>query len=343
MIPDNRAKSSRRTILVGAGMAAAAGVVAPPRARAEAGAVNWSSQYQAVKHRDGEAVELAVYRRRRSAPAAGDAVLPVLFLVHGSSSGAMSSYDLQVPGKGSEYSMMDVFAGFGFDVWTMDHEGYGKSARTAGNSDIASGVADLQVASDLVRRETGQDRMHVFGESSGALRAGAFAMAAPDRVGRLILEAFTWTGAGSPTLGKRAEAVAEYRAHNRRPRDRAMLESIFTRDHPGTTDPAVAAAFVAAELPYGDSVPSGTYLDMTANLPVVDPLKVYSPVLILRGEFDGIAALDDLLGFYARLPNADRQFAIIPGAAHSIILSVAHRAMFHVVQAFLTQPAPLPA
>jgi pimeloyl-ACP methyl ester carboxylesterase len=82
---------------------------------------------------------------------------------------------------------------------------------------------------------------------------------------------------------------------------------------------------------------------MTANLPVVDPLKVNSPVLMLRGEYDGIAALDDLLGFYARLPNADRQFAIIPGAAHSITLSVAHRAMFHVMQAFLTQPAPLPA
>jgi alpha-beta hydrolase superfamily lysophospholipase len=267
----------------------------------------------------------------------------VLFLVHGSSAAAMASYDLQVPGQGHNYSMMDAFAGYGFDVWTMDHEGYGKSARTSGNSDIASGVADLLAASELIRRETGAQKIHMFGESSGALRAGAFAMAYPDRVGRLILEAFTWTGAGSPTLGKRAEALAEYRAHNRRKRDRAMLESIFTRDHPGTTDPAVAASFVAAEIGYGDSVPSGTYLDMTANLPVVDPLKVTSPVLMVRGEYDGIAALDDLLGFYARLPNPDRQFAIIAGAAHSVTLSLAHQAMFHVVNAFLTMPAPPPA
>jgi hypothetical protein len=44
-----------------------------------------------------------------------------------------------------------------------------------------------------------------------------------------------------------------------------------------------------AELPFGDSVPTGTYLDMSANLPVVDPLKVHAPVLLVRGEYDGIA------------------------------------------------------
>ena len=42
--------------------------------------------------------------------------------------------------------MMDAFARYGFDVWTMDHEGYGRSSRTDGNSDIASGVEDLKAA-----------------------------------------------------------------------------------------------------------------------------------------------------------------------------------------------------
>ena len=35
---------------------------------------------------------------------------------------------------------MNVFAELGYDVWTMDHENYGRSSRTEGNSDIASGV-----------------------------------------------------------------------------------------------------------------------------------------------------------------------------------------------------------
>jgi len=54
----------------------------------------------------------------------------VLFLVHGSSNSSRSSYDLSVPGK-PEYSMMNVFAQYGFDVWTMDHDGYAAPARRA--------------------------------------------------------------------------------------------------------------------------------------------------------------------------------------------------------------------
>ena len=64
---------------------------------------------------------------------------------------------------------MNVFAGLGFDVWTMDHENYGRSSRTEGNSDIASGVADLIAATELVIRESGQAKMHMLGESSGGI------------------------------------------------------------------------------------------------------------------------------------------------------------------------------
>ncbi|MGH7062330.1 MAG: alpha/beta hydrolase, partial [Stellaceae bacterium] len=131
-------------------------------------------------------VSLAVYRKRSGASAPGEPPRPVLFLVHGSSNSALSSFDLAVPGAG-EYSTMNVFAGLGFDVWTMDHENYGRSSRTEENSDIKSGVADLVAASALVLRETGQERMHLMGESSGALRAAAFAAARPERVGRLVL------------------------------------------------------------------------------------------------------------------------------------------------------------
>src|SRR5262249_30892794 len=154
---------------------------------------------------------------------------------------------------------------------------------------------------------------HVFGESSGALRAGAFAMAQPQRVDRLVLAALTYKGEGSPTLAKRAEQLEYYRTHNMRKRDRDMILSIFTRDKPGTTDPAVGAALADVELKFGDQVPTGTYLDMTANLPVIDPKKILSPVLVLRGEYDGIATVADLEDFYNQLPNGDRQFAILPG------------------------------
>jgi hypothetical protein len=43
----------------------------------------------------------------------------------------------------------------------------------------------------------------------------------------------------------------------------------------------VAEALADAELAYGATIPTGTYLDMRANLPLVDPHKVASPVLLI--------------------------------------------------------------
>jgi pimeloyl-ACP methyl ester carboxylesterase len=150
--------------------------------------------------------------------------------------------------------------------------------------------------------------------------------------------AFTYTGKGSPTLQKRAEQVEYYRTHNRRKRDREMIRSIFTRDKPGTADPAVAEAMADAELPFGDTIPTGTYLDMTAHLPVVDPQKVRAPTLVVRGEFDGIATEEDLLDFYRKLPNADRQFSILPGLAHSLALGINRHLFWYCARAFLGMP-----
>jgi pimeloyl-ACP methyl ester carboxylesterase len=294
----------------------------------------WTKEYWAEKG----SVRLYLYRKRAEAPKQGQPPLPVLFLVHGSSLSGRPTFDLDVPG-GQEYSMMNAFAGYGFDVWTMDFESYGRSSRTDGNSDIAEGVKDLKATTDLVMRETGQSRLHMFGESSGGLRVGAFAMAYPERAGRLILAAFTYTGQGSPTLTDRAKQLDFYRTHNRRPRDRDMIRSIFTRDKIGTADPAVGEALADVELPFGDSVPTGTYLDMTQNLPVVDPLKVHAPVLLVRGEYDGIATEEDLISFFTKLPNGDRELAIIPGMAHSVVLGYNRDQLWQVARSFLERTA----
>jgi pimeloyl-ACP methyl ester carboxylesterase len=342
----SNSRTSRRNFLLGAAPAIAGGL-ALSRAATEAfarptgsqteksGAGNekiWSKEYWAQK---GD-VKLYMFRKRVGAPQAGKPPLPVLFLVHGSSMSS-TTFDVTVPGRG-EYSMMNVFARYGYDVWTMDFEGYGKSSRTEGNSNVADGVEDLKAAIPVVARETGLQKFHVFGESSGALRAGAFAMQRPDIINRLVLAAFTYTGEGSPTLTDRAKQVEFYRTHNRRPRDRDMIRSIFTRDKPGTSDPAVGEALADAEMKFGNDIPTGTYLDMTTSLPIVDPLKIKNPLLIVRGEYDGIATEVDLISFYTKLTIPDRQFIILPGLAHSLSLGLNRELFWHVMQAFLEMP-----
>jgi len=330
----------RRAIIRGTGLGlVAGGLGALPAREAVAAAAEgteiWSNEYWARK----ADVPLWMYRKRLGAPKAGEPARPVLFFVHGSSV-TSRVFDLSVPGR-DNYSVMDEFARQGFDCWTMDHENYGKSGRTSGNSDIASGVEDLKVAAEVVTRETGQRKFHFIGESSGALRAGAYAMVAPERIDRLVFAAFTYKGEDSPTLKKRAEQVEYYRSHNMRKRDRDMIRSIATRDKPGTSDPAVIEALADVEMQFGDQIPTGTYLDMTANLPVVHPEKVLAPVLLVRGEYDGIATVADLEEFYNKLPNGDRQFIILPGTAHSVALAINRQLFWHVTRAFFTMPAPI--
>src|SRR5438445_3093776 len=236
---------ARRTILKGASLGVGAGLASALTAQAQStGAAEpsegpiWSAEYGAKK---GE-VALNLWRKRVGAPRAGEAPLPILFLVHGSSNSTRSSYDLSVPGKG-EYSLMNVLARYGYDVWTMDHDGYGHSGSSGNNSDIASSVEDLKAAAPLVAAETGRAKFHFYGTSSGAIRAAAFAQAQPERVDRLVLVAFTYKGTGSPTLADRAKQLEFYRANNRRKRDRAMIRSIFTRDGLASSyDLAVAEA-----------------------------------------------------------------------------------------------------
>jgi pimeloyl-ACP methyl ester carboxylesterase len=326
----------RRTVLKSAGLSIGAGILSglARSAEAAAGPDIWGQEYWAKK---GD-VPLFMFRKRLGAPAANDPPRPVLFLVHGSSV-TWRIFDLDTPGHG-EYSMMNVFARWGFDVWTMDHENYGKSGRTGGNSDIASGAQDLKAAMQIVVRETGRQKAHFMGESSGALRAGAYATIEPERVDRLVLAAFTYKGTESPTLKRRAEQLEYFRTHNMRKRDRVMIESIFTRDKPGTTDPAVGKILADVELQFGEQVPSGTYLDMTANLPVVDPKKVQAPVLLVRGEYDGIATVEDLFDFYQQLPHGDKQLVILPNTAHSVAVAINRHLFWHAVRSFLDMPAP---
>lgn len=163
---------SRRDAMAGAAALGAFGAAATAVAEPAPEAIS-SDEYWAEKG----PVRLYLYRKRLGAPhaTAGEAPRPVLFLVHGSSMSSRSTFDLAVPGDRGEYSLMDVFARWGWDVWTMDHEGYGRSGRTDGNSDIASGAADLLAAAAAVERESGARSFHLLGESSGALRAARFA------------------------------------------------------------------------------------------------------------------------------------------------------------------------
>ena len=88
----------------------------------------------------------------------------------------------------------------------------------------------------------------------------------------------------------------------------------------------------------GGSVPNGTYIDMCINLPAVDPLEIRCPVLIFRGDHDGIATDEDVIGFYSALPNKDKQMIMMSGQAHNTTIGINRHRFWHVLDSFLTMP-----
>jgi pimeloyl-ACP methyl ester carboxylesterase len=264
-----------------------------------------------------------------------------ILFVHGSSMASQPTFDLQVPGR-PHSSAMEWFGERGFDTWTMDNEGYGRSDKSRPiNFDIPNGADDLAAASQYISEKSKHKKLLVYGISSGALKAALFAQRHPERVARLALDAFVWTGDGSPTLAERKKRLPEFQAKNRRPIDRAFVHSIFNRDHPGTADEATVEAFATEILKLDDSVPTGTYVDMCSKLPLVDPAKINVPTIVMRGQWDGIASFEDLLEFYRRLPHADKQFSVMEGISHASFQQKNYMSVYHILHAYFTLPEPV--
>jgi pimeloyl-ACP methyl ester carboxylesterase len=281
--------------------------------------------------------ELFLWEKPRTAEPA----LGTILFVHGSSMAATPGFDLQAPGT-SYVSAMDWFAARGFDCWTSDHRGYGRSYKGPEIlATVSDGADDLDAVSRYIMAKTGAARLFLHGTSSGGLRAALFAERHPERVARLSLDAYVWTGKGSPTLAERKKKLDQWRASTRRPISRDFLNSIHTRDGVYAVDPKIVPFYMDAVLALDDSVPNGTYIDMCANLPVNDPKRLVMPVVIMRGEFDGIAATDDLLDFFRLLPNADKEFAIMPGIAHGSFIQANHQRAFSILYSFLTRSEPV--
>jgi pimeloyl-ACP methyl ester carboxylesterase len=275
---------------------------------------------------------------------AGDPARTVgtILFVHGSSMASQPTFDLQVPGR-PDSSAMEYFAQRGYDTWCVDMEGYGRSTKDRdNNAPISFGADDCFAAATYIQTLRGSKRPFlVYGISSGALRAALFAERHPELVARLALDAMVWTGEGSPTLAERKKRLPEFKAKNRRPIDKAFVYSIFNRDHPGTAEDRVIEAFADAILSLDDSVPTGTYVDMCSNLPIVNPNNIKAATIIMRGQWDGIASVEDLMAFFAQMPNPDKQFTVMPGISHASFQQKNYMLVYHILAGFFAQPEPL--
>ena len=138
----------------------------------------------------------------------------VVLFVHGAGTPAEVAFDVPYPG----YSWMEHIASAGFDVFSMDTTGYGRSTRPLLMNDpcnlsegqqadlvplfldaprppshpyaattIASDWHDIDTVVDYLRRSRGVERVSLVGWSLGGPRAGGYAARYPDKVDRVVL------------------------------------------------------------------------------------------------------------------------------------------------------------
>jgi len=65
------------------------------------------------------------------------------------------------------------------------------------------------------------------------------------------------------------------------------------------------------------------------------------PTMIMRGQWDGIASVEDLLKFFDKLPNPDKQFTVMPGISHASLQQKNYAIVQHILLNFFTQPDPV--
>jgi pimeloyl-ACP methyl ester carboxylesterase len=261
---------------------------------------------------------------------------PVVVLAHGSTTAGRESFDLQVPGKPS-YSLMDVLAREGFDVFALDIRGFGRSTRPDGHMTTQEASEDLNAVIDAIVKLRGSQKMHLLGWSWGTQYSGMFIMAHPEKVAKYV--SYAQMHVNSPDLAKRRPRLEAFRKTPYLSIPEAGWKPRFASMTPAAvTEPEVVEAFAKAAVRVEEKTPTGPQLDMVTLMPMLHPRLMPVPTMLIHGEYDDVADLDGLLPFFQQLPTPYKRYVVIPNAGHMMHLQGGHRLFQHEVVSFFKAP-----
>jgi len=117
----------------------------------------------------------------------------VVLFVHGVPSPASVIFDVAVPG----YSWMDYVAERGFDAFTLDVRGFGRSTRPPEMKESRDQnlplvradqvMRDIDATIDYIRSKRKVDKVNIIGYSIGASWCALYATLHPERVNKLVM------------------------------------------------------------------------------------------------------------------------------------------------------------
>ena len=309
----------------------------------------------------GQPAQLYVRERVRAgrAPAATDNV--VLF-VHGAGTPAEVAFDVPY----QDYSWMAFLAQSGFDVFSVDMTGYGRSTRPAPMGDpcnlskeqqagivsapcaatyphtltsMVSDWDDVGAAVDYIRTLRHVDRVSLVAWSRGGPRAGGYAAQHPEKVKRLVVLAPAYDRMARPDAASRT--IGDGVPMNKQSHDDFIANWDRQVGCAAQYEPAAAEAIwtdMMASDPVGakwgrgvrrapETVGSWTP-QMTKRLTV--------PFLMVSGAHDKQVAADRVRELYADAGSPEKVFVDLACSSHNAMWERNHLLLFRASLEWLT-------
>lgn len=334
--------------------ALAAGMLAPS---AEAATVHSRDHHIAVRSQvpatAGKTVKLYLREKATRAVLARGAGNKVVLFVHGAGTPAEVAFDVPY----QDYSWMRYLAAAGYDVFSVDMEGYGRSARPPQMDDkcnlsstqqlrfashctqtypgaltnALSDWNDISAAVAYIRRLRHVKKVNLIGWSQGGPRAGGWAALHPGQVARLVLLAPAYnrnTKAETPPLPVpgvvfNVQSQDEFTANWRRQAPCA-----------GQID-AKAAASVWSEMLASDPV-GAKWAPPVRRAPNASSFgwttarvrAMRTPTLMVSGIHDKQVAPERVRDFYADLGSPAKVFIDLGCSSHNAMWEKNHLLLF---------------
>ena len=319
----------------------------------------------------GQAAHIYV-RERVGAGLASSGAVPadrVVLFVHGAGTPAEVAFDAPI----GDHSWMAYLANAGFDVFSMDTTGYGRSTRPFPMDDpcnlaadqqqqfvpalmaapckasypgqltnIASDWNDIDAVVDYIRNLRKVEKVSLVAWSLGGPRAGGYAGQHPEKVNRIVLLA--------PAYGRTAAASAPALPNPGTVfNTQSKTEFIANWDRqvgcPNQYDPAVRDAVWADMLasdPVGATWGTGVRRAPSTttwgwNAAMIGAIKI--PTMVVAGVHDKQVPPDRARAAYDDLGSADKVFVDLACSSHNAMWEKNHLLMFQASLQWLTTGA----